>query len=267
MNLPTPKKLSRAVEEAAIRDGVTARRMRRWIGAIALVETLNVARAQGILPKFIVKGGFALEFRFRAEARASRDIDIVLPLKRDELMDAAVEALRLEWSGFSFRIKGTPIQAERSFRFEVNAFYQNKEWSTFDVELVFGPIDAVERVEPLDFAAFGLLQPGDIPCMTVAEQIAQKLHAATDPDENRPRDLIDIYLLDTRLPRDDAKLLDHCITTFEQRAKQLWPPNIVVQDGWNVQLEELITRFQLPITVDQVVHGVRALIKRLLGLD
>ena len=267
MNLPTAKTLSRAVEAAATRDGVTARRMRRWIGAIALIETLNVARVQGILPRFIVKGGFALEFRFRSESRASRDIDIVLPLERGDLMDAAIEALRLEWSGFSFRIKGTPVEAERSFRIEVSALYQNKEWSTFDVELVFGPVGADEPIEPLDLAAFGLLRPGDIPCMTVAEQIAQKLHAVTDPDENRPRDLIDIYLLDTRLPRLDATLLDHCLTTFERRAKQPWPPNIVVQDGWNAQLEALIAQFQLSITVDHVVRGVRALVNRLLGLD
>lgn len=54
--------------------------------------------------------------------------------------------------------------------------------------------------------------------MTAAEQIAQKLHAVSDPNEHRPRDLIDIYLLAARLRPADAEVLDHCVRTFEDRA-------------------------------------------------
>jgi hypothetical protein len=265
MNLPTSKELSRAVEGAAAADGLTSRRVRRWIAVIALAQVFNIARERGILPAFVVKGGFALELRFRGEARASRDIDIVLPLEREALMDAAVEALRIEWSGFAFRIKGTPDRRDHSFKFELNSLYQNKEWATFEVELVFGSVTDQDAIPPLDLSTFGLLQAADIPCMTAAEQIAQKLHAASDPSENRPRDLIDIYLLDTRLRPSNADLLDQCIRTFEERATHAWPPNIDLRDGWVPQLQEMIDRLDLALNIDAILHSVRALVSRLVG--
>jgi hypothetical protein len=265
MNLPTSKELSRAVDGAAAADGVSSRRVRRWIAVIALAQVFNIARVRGILPAFVVKGGFALELRFRGEARASRDIDIVLPLEREALMDAAVEALRIEWSGFAFRIKGTPDRRDHSFKFELNSLYQNKEWATFEVELVFGPVIDQDTIAPLDLSTFGLLQAAAIPCMTAAEQIAQKLHAASDPSENRPRDLIDIYLLDTRLRPSNADLLDQCMRTFEERASHAWPPNIELRDGWARQLQEMIDRLDLALNIDAILHSVRALVSRLVG--
>lgn len=180
MTRPTLKQLARKVDQTATADEVSVRRVRRWIAAIALTQILNVARARGIIPGFLVKGGFALELRFHGEARASRDVDVVIPLERQVLMDAVIEALRIGWSGFTFQIKGTPEERDRSFRFELNSRYANQDWSTFELELVFDQIIAQETVTPIDLSVFGLLQPDEIPCMTAAEQIAQKLHAATD---------------------------------------------------------------------------------------
>jgi hypothetical protein len=108
VKLPTSKELSTRVDAAAAANNLASRRVRRWIAVIVLAQVFNLARSRGIIPRFVVKGGFALELRFRGEARTSRDVDIVLPLDREALMDAAIEALRIEWSGFAFRIKGTP---------------------------------------------------------------------------------------------------------------------------------------------------------------
>jgi predicted nucleotidyltransferase component of viral defense system len=265
VKLPSSRELSKTVDVAAAADNLSSRRVRRWVAVIALAQVFNIARTRGTIPRFIVKGGFALELRFRGEARTSRDIDIVLPLEREALMDAAIEALRIEWSGFAFRIKGTPERREHSFKFEVNSLYQNKEWSTFEVELVFGPVTTEDGVVPFNLATFGLLQPVDIPCMTAAEQIAQKLHAASDPNEDRPRDLVDIYLLDTRLRPPDTELLHHCVRTFEERATHAWPPNIDLRDGWDRQLLEMLERLELTLTLEDLLSGVRALVARLVG--
>jgi hypothetical protein len=264
-NLPSNSELSRKVQAATSAMGVTARRHRRWLAVSALVEVFNIAVARGVIPRFLVKGGFALEFRFHAEARASRDIDFVIPIEANRILDAAIEVLRLNWSGFTFRIKGTPERREHSWRFDVNSLYQDREWSTFEVELVFDEIIADERVAPIDFTAYGLLQPSDIPCMTVTEQIAQKLHAVTDPGENRPRDLIDIYLFDTRLSPNDDDLRAECIRTFEQRRAHPWPPNIELRDGWDAQIEKLIADSDLTLSVKEVTDGVCRLIARLVG--
>ena len=79
--------------------------------------------------------------------------------------------------------------------------------------------------------------------------------------------MIDIYLLDNRLPRADAALLEYCVATFETRGKQPWPPNITLRDGWNAEVRELIARSGLPISVDDIVAGVNSLLARLLGID
>lgn len=263
--LPSNSELGRKVHAAISGMGVTARRHRRWLAVNALVEVFNIAVASGIIPRFLVKGGFALEFRFHGEARASRDVDFVVPIEADRILDAAIEVLRLDWSGFSFRIKGTPERREHSWKFDVSSLYQNREWSTFEVELVFDEIIADDRVAPIDFTAYGLLQPSDIPCMTVTEQIAQKLHAVTDPGENRPRDLIDIYLCDTRLSPNDDELRAECVRTFQQRGAHPWPPNVAIRDGWDAQLEKLIADSELTLAVKEVTDGVRRLIARLVG--
>jgi len=263
--LPTNKQLGAMVDRAAAQTGVSARRQRRWIAVNALVEIFSIAASRRIIPSFIVKGGFAIEFRFLSAARSSRDLDLVIPLEPPALMDAATEVLRLEWSGFTFRIKGQAERRMHSFKFEVNALYRNRSWSTFEVELVFAEVYAEELVAAIDLTAFGLLQPSPIPCMTVEEQIAQKLHAVSDPSEDRPRDLIDIHLFNTRLTPDRAELLAACVRTFELRSTHPWPPNIDIRNGWVEQIDNLIADSELALTSSEVISGAFDLLSQLVG--
>lgn len=180
------------MKEAAGRENIAERRLRRWIAITALIEALSIAYRLGTLPPFLIKGGFALELRFRARARSSRDVDIVLPLPKEELVDALIAALRNEWSGFSFRIKSPPDDRGHAHRLVIGSSYLTREWTTFDLDLVHGPVDDCEPVEPYDLTIFGLQAPSSMPCLSVIEQIAQKLHAVTSPGEDRAR--LDRYL-------------------------------------------------------------------------
>jgi hypothetical protein len=262
--LPTNRQLGRTVEAEAARADMSVRRHRRWIAVNALIEIFHIAQQRGIIPCFIVKGGFALEFRFRTEARASRDVDVVVPVTAEEILDAVVEVLRLEWSGFTFQINGRPELRDHSYRLQVTTQCQNQDWSTFDLELVFADVAGHDTVPPLDLATYGLLTPSGIPCMTIAEQVAQKLHAATDPGENRPRDLIDIYLGVTRLPPGYEELREACIRTFSERKAHDWPPAIEIRDGWSsAQLAGIIASSDLDLSVEEVFDGVRSLVARL----
>jgi len=259
-HLPTNRELARTAETAAAREGRTIRRHRRWIAVNALIEVLHIGTRRGLIPGFIVKGGFALEFRFRTEARASRDVDVVVPLKAEDILDAFIQVLRIDWSGFTFAIKDIPERHEHSYRMEVIAQYQGREWSTFELELVFAEIIGHDLVEPLDLSAYGLLMPMDIPCMTIVEQVAQKVHAVSDPAENRPRGLIDIYLCIQRIPPDLVELRAACIRIFAERGKHQWPPEIAMRDGWPEILAALIVRSKLDLTIDDVLHGVQSLV-------
>ena len=256
-DLPSSRALARAVEDASKPDAIAIRRQRRWIAITALIELFQQGKNEGLIPAFLVKGGFALELRFRKEARASRDLDLVVPLSPEQVLDAVVRVLRLNWSGFRFSIKGEPERREHSYKFEVNASYKSVAWSTFEVELVFDEITDLEIVEPPNLESYGLLSARGVPCMTACEQIAQKLHAVSDAAENRPRDLIDIYLCATRLAPDVVELRSACVRKFDKRATHSWPPTIEAREGWAEALEGLIAKSELQLTVEEVVGGVQ----------
>lgn len=99
--------------------------------------------------------------------------------------------------------------------------------------------------------------------MNVYEQIAQKLHAVTDPDEDRPRDLVDIFLISQQIELEAESLRLAAQTTFLQRAKQSWPCTIALRDGWTGVIAEILERNDLQLTVDAILDGVRALVANL----
>ena len=69
--------------------------------------------ADGGNPRFIVKGGVALELRLRDRARATKDIDVVLQHREADLVRSLERALTGDaYQGFTFRRKGEPLLLE-----------------------------------------------------------------------------------------------------------------------------------------------------------
>lgn len=267
MKLPSPKQLARAVEDLAKADGLAVRRVRRRIATIALIQLFNVARAQGRLQPFMVKGGRALEFRYGALARSSRDVDIVLAGAREAILDTTIAVLRDEWSGFRFSVASPPRRRDHSFVFEVSADYNGADWARFELELVHGAVDVWDDIAVSGLDELGLDAATAIPCMTVSEQIAQKLHAVSDPDADRPRDLYDIYLMNSHCEQSDEVLRRDALAEFERRGAHPWPPTIELRDGWRPRLQELLDNDGLVDTPEMIVGAVESLVLRLSGIS
>jgi hypothetical protein len=267
MRLPSPKQLGRSVEKLAESEGLAVRRVRRRIATIALIQLFNVARDQGRLPPFMVKGGRALEFRFGSLARSSRDVDVVVAAAKDEILDIAIAVLRDEWSGFNFVVATAPQARDHSFVFEVSADYNGADWARFELELVYGVIVSWDDVPVGGFDALGLEAVEAIPCMTLADQIAQKLHAVSDPATERPRDLYDIYLMDRHCEQPDEELYEAAVAEFDRRGTHTWPPKIELRENWGVTLEELLNDDGLVGTPDMIVAAVKALVLRISGVS
>jgi predicted nucleotidyltransferase component of viral defense system len=265
--LPSPKQLGRAVEKLAESEGLAVRRVRRRIATIALIQLFNLALGQSRLPPFMVKGGRALEFRFGSLARSSRDVDIVVFGARDDILEAAIAVLRDEWSGFSFVVATAPQERDHSYVFEVSADYNGADWARFELELIHGVVESWDDVPVSGFDALGLEAVDTIPCMTLAEQIAQKLHAVSDPDADRPRDLYDIYLMDGQCEQPDADLLRAAIAEFDRRGRHSWPPEIALRENWGATLQELLNDDGLVGTPDMIVAAVRGLVLRINGVS
>jgi len=264
--LPRARKLERLVSERAEADGIKTRRMRRWIAMIALVQVLHITRERGLLTRFLVKGGHTIELRVGSFARASRDLDIVVDVQesRESLVDVVIFALRESWSGFTFAIRKGPEYRDHCVRFEVAALYNAGDWSTFELEVAGGSAASVEAIAALDLAAFGLQEPAPIPCLALHVQTAQKLHGATNPNDDRARDLLDIYIIDTICERSDDALRDAIVKVFDERKTHDWPPSIELREGWEIEIQDLITRHGFPFTPRHVLHGVQQMVRRLL---
>jgi len=263
---PSAKQLSIRVTDLANKEGLAIRRVRKRIATIALIQLLNSARRSGKLPAFLVKGGRALEFRFGALARSSRDVDLVIESDRTAILDGVLTVLRDEWSGFRFGLRRAPLERKHSYVLEIGADYNNTDWTNFEAELICGPVDSWDDIPVSDLDRLGLESASDVPCMTSAEQIAQKLHAVSDPSEDRARDLYDIYLLDTQLEHNDAVLLSAAVAEFERRGTHSWPPNITLREEWETSLSELLANDGFSITVDEVAATVESLVLRLSGV-
>jgi hypothetical protein len=100
-------------------------------------------------------------------------------------------------------------------------------------------------------------------------QVAQKLHACTDPDNedwvnDRVRDVIDLNLLHEHFYRGEppASLKRAAIDLFEARAAEAiqlgepprhWPPVIVTNDKWHALYPDLAAAVGIHLPLDDAI--------------
>ncbi|MEZ5298467.1 MAG: nucleotidyl transferase AbiEii/AbiGii toxin family protein [Ilumatobacteraceae bacterium] len=109
--------------------------------------------------------------------------------------------------------------------------YEGREFGSIALEVAVddGAAEHHDLIAPdgIELAAFAIDPPGLVPCLDVPNQIAQKLHACTEPllDGNeRVRDIIDIWLLEALLETEEMPSLKQaCLSTFRRRQKHAWP--------------------------------------------
>lgn len=83
---------------------------------------------------------------------------------------------------------------------------------------------------------FGALRPVEL--VDVEFQIAQKIHAVTDPSYVRAHDLVDLQLLWNADP-DLFAVCDFCVRTFDWCRAQDWPPlPLRPMAGWELAYGE-----------------------------
>jgi hypothetical protein len=217
---------------------------------------------------FIVKGGTAMQLRFGITARATTDLDVVFRGRVDQWIDQLDQAfIDRTWNGFTINRKNDPVQIDIP-----SAGYEGRDFGsiTFEVAIDHTPTDQHELVQPdgIALAVFAIDTPGWIPCLDVPTQIAQKLHACTEPldtGNDRVRDIIDIWLLDTLLEPDDLPdLRDATLHTFQRRQKHTWPPTVRASPSWATDYPALAAAHpDAPPTIDHAITYLTDLITRI----
>lgn len=160
---------------------------------------------------WILKGGVALEVRFRERARTTKDLDLTVMVQvenGDALRETLIDILAAdpEGDGFTFEVSApqtltADAAGNSAFRFSVRSILARKTFSSFRMDVAPRP-DELLATESL--ALPGVLEFAGFPrheatVSAIAQTIAEKVHAMTlprgDRENTRVRDLVDIVFL------------------------------------------------------------------------
>lgn len=188
---------------------------------------------------WLLKGGFAMDLRFRPRARTTKDVDLSVALvttdaATSELRDRLQEAASVDLGDFvSFRI-GQPKREltnapQGGGRYPCEAMILGKSYAKFHIDVGIG--DAVvgtpERLVGDDLLAFAGIPPAAVLAIPKPQQFAEKIHAYSFPWEGRlntrTKDLVDLVLLIERGPPDPTEIRAAVAATFSTRATHSVP--------------------------------------------
>ena len=244
MTAQPAERLEKTLARVAREQGLDQERLRRWVSFLALCGVLEQAVERGVIDIYYLKGGVAMELRFARAARTTKDFDLGLAGNRAERIRQLEEVLQLGFDAFTFRLKPEVHQMEMAdtVRVEVAVQYKTRAWQTVDIDL--GPSEAreVDLVTPAipGLAEMGLPVTAHVRCISIHEQVAQKLHACTGPQrEDRARDVLDILLLDMLGQLDYGRTRAAAERIFTERATHLFPPSAALPVEWRRELETL----------------------------
>ncbi len=126
---PRPvERLEKTLARVAKEQGLAQERLRRWVSFLALCGVLERAVNEGILDSYDLKGGVALELRFAEGARATKDIDIGVPVERTKRLRVFQDAVALGFDDFTFLLKGKPLNMDKvdAVRLELAIRYRTR---------------------------------------------------------------------------------------------------------------------------------------------
>jgi len=210
-----------------------------------LMERLLARLFHEPAPPWILKGGFAMELRYRPRARTTRDIDLTIsdaherPLddRLDEIREKIQEAAAIELGDhLDFRV-GTargelPGAPAGGARFPIDALIAGRTFGRFHLDVGFGdPISGdPEELIGDDLLAFAGIAPARALAIPKAQQFAEKLHAYTyrwtDRDNTRVKDLVDLVLFIERGELDPAAVVSAVHETFARRGTHPVPDTL-----------------------------------------
>ena len=266
--------------QAQERVGVDHGRLGWLVASTVVVAALQRAVDESDAPRFLLKGGTYLQHRLDWAGRSTKDVDGIVRGDIDGFLDALDRSLREPWgplrlSRTETEVIQTPTRVLRPRRFDVKVSLRGVVWRSVKVEI--SPDEAGIGDHPLVFATpslshFGLPSPDALVGIALRFQIAQKLHACTDPHvpphavNDRPRDLVDLLLLRDLLASDtattDADLRAAGQAVFDTRAAEAeqlglvarhWPPAVQSHPHWPDDYARAAGDAGLTVTLDDAI--------------
>jgi len=249
--------LNRRVRNRATEEGRPQPRLLQMLLFERFLSRLNTIFGERVL----LKGGMALELRL-TQARTTKDIDLRLVGRDDDLLEALRQAGRVDLDDYlNFEIRADPrsprLEAEgmkyQGFRFRAVAMLGGKRLGDpFGLDIAYGePIgdqyETVSGSDLLEFIGIGPLRHRVYPLET---HIAEKVHAYTLPRSHmnsRTKDLPDLALLAMVRDVTSGELRATLKRTFSHRGTHQVPKSLPKPpEAWSSIYQELAVRDRLP---------------------
>jgi len=272
----------RALEErlkrASLTDQIDPNRLRRQVSFDRLLARLF---REDPAP-WVLKGGYALELRFKA-ARSTVDIDLTVQrvaasaggdenqVVRHMLQSSAAVALG-DW--FEFTI-GPPVMDLTAApyggaRYPVEARMDERIFARFHLDAGVGDVvmRPLETIVCRDWLGFAGIESSRVLMIAREQQFAEKIHAYTLPRNvanSRVKDLVDLALLIGSGGLDKQRILDALRLTFERRGTHDLASLLPPPADWQIPFQALAEECGLPTDVAAVFAGVQEFLEEVLA--
>jgi hypothetical protein len=210
-----------------------------------VIERLLARLFRDPKPRWLLKGGFAMDLRFRPNARTTKDVDLSVSHASAELAsdpsgalrDRIQEAVDVDLGDYlTYRI-GAPRQELTNAplggaRYPCEAVLVGKTYAKFHIDVGCGDalVGEPERLAGDDLLAFAGIPPAAVMAISKPQQFAEKLHAYTFPWSGRlntrTKDLVDLVLLIERGIPDVARIRSALRATFGARGTHPLPASL-----------------------------------------
>ncbi|WP_029089473.1 nucleotidyl transferase AbiEii/AbiGii toxin family protein [Brevibacterium album] len=234
---------------------------------------------------FLLKGGTLLQHRLNATARATKDVDGVIRGDMDNFLRKLEDVLDEPWGPLTLR-RGevediaVPSRTTTPRRFDILLEIRGVTWRRVQFEVSpdeAGIGEEHESIEPPPLSGFGLPDPDVLTGITLRYQIAQKLHAVSDPHtppyavNDRARDVIDLLLLRDLIATTGSPALpevrDASMAVFEARAAEAselgrtarkWPPTVTALSHWDSDFAQAAAGSSVTLPLSDAVTDLNA---------
>jgi hypothetical protein len=254
-----------------------------WLIASTVVAAaLQQAVDEQGRPSFLLKGGTLLQHRLPG-SRTTTDVDGLIRGDIDAFLEALDIVLRRPWGPLTFKrepveVINVPNRVIKPRRFDVLLLMNGSTWRRLQVEISPDEGRAGQEGEPVtppSLAGFGIPTPENLVGLAIRYQIAQKVHAASDPHDppdyvnDRARDVVDLILLRDLVATTGAPTLSEIreaiLDIFSARAadaahlglqQRLWPARLYAYPHWHASFLKAAESGGITLALDEAVADI-----------
>ncbi|MBF6619601.1 MAG: nucleotidyl transferase AbiEii/AbiGii toxin family protein [Patulibacter sp.] len=280
------------IAQAQGRLGTSGPRLGWLVAATVVSAAMQRAVDEAGAPLFLLKGGTMLQYRLPGMSRTTQDVDGLIRGDLDAFLTELDRTLAEPWGPLTL-VRGevetieVPHRLVKPRRFDVTVLLNGVTWRRVPVGVSpdEGQAGAVaEWIPSPSLAGFGLPTPDHLASLSMRFQIAQKIHAATNPHDppafvnDRARDVVDLLLLRDLVFETGSPVLREVRAAVEDvfaaRAAEAlkagvmprrWPARLVAHAHWEVSFGKAAESAGVVIALGDAVAQVNAWLDQIEG--